>query len=372
MERIPVANTYIGEQEADAVRDVVASGWLSMGKQVRAFEEEFARAVGATHAIAVNNGTTALQVPLMAMGIDGPECEVIVPSLTYISSSNVVLYQNATLVLAECDPTTYNVTADIIEPLITDRTRAVIAVDMNGMPVDYDSILALAHRRGIRVIADSAEGLGASYKGARVGSQAPVHTFSFFPNKNITTGEGGMIVTDDDELAETMRVVRNQGQDRRYHHVALGNNFRMMEVQAAIGRVQLSRLDWLIGEKQAVAEYYDELLADCPGVSPPHRPDYVAQHSWYMYAVSLDERLDRDAVVAYLDERGIETRLSFPPVHTQPYYQQRFGHTDDSLPASLDAWSRLIDIPIWVGLTREQQETIVAELAEGCRRARRT
>jgi perosamine synthetase len=365
-----VANTYIGAEEADAVRQVVASGWLSMGRRVQEFEEAFARAVGGRSAIAVNNGTTALQIALMALEIEGPECEVIVPSLTYISTANVVLYQNAKVVLCECDPITYNTTAEIVESLITDKTKAVIVVDMNGMPADYGPILELAEKHGIQVIADSAESLGATYKGVRVGGQAPIHTFSFFPNKNITTGEGGMIVVADDGLAERMRIIRNQGQDFRYHHIALGGNFRMTEMQASIGAVQLGRLDWLIREKEAIARRYDELLAECRDILAPHRPPYVTQHSWYMYAVRLEEGIDRDKVVADLDERGIETRLSFPPVHMQPYYQQRFGYRDDSFPISAAAWGRLIDIPMWVGLSAEQQETIVETLVEVCKTRR--
>src|SRR3989344_1613921 len=234
-ERIPVANTFIGEEEAKAAYDAVKSGWISfLGPKVKEFETDFAREVNVKHAIAVSNGTAALHVALAAIGISEGD-EVIVPSLTFISTANAVLYQNAKPVLAECEPLTYNITAEEIEKRITKKTKAIIPVDMNGMPVDYDNILEVANKYNIPVVADSAESLGARYKGRKIGAIAPVHIFSFFPNKNISTGEGGMITTNDYELAKKMRIIMNQGQDYRYHHVELGYNYRMTNFQAAIG-----------------------------------------------------------------------------------------------------------------------------------------
>ncbi len=360
---IPVANTFIGEEEAKAAYEAVKSGWISfLGPKVKEFEKEFAREVGAKHAVAVCNGTAALHVSLAALGVkEGGE--VIVPSLTFISTANAVLYQNAIPVLAECDPRTYNITAEEIEKRITKKTRAIIPVDMNGMPVDYDSILSISKKHNIPVIADSAESLGALYKNRKIGSIAPVHIFSFFPNKNITTGEGGMITTNDDGLAGKMRIILNQGQDYRYHHIALGYNYRMTNIQAAVGVEQLKRLKFILNEKEKIAQKYNEALRDCKNIKTPYVPEYVKQHAWYMYTISVEN--DRDEIVKKLEEANIQTRLSFPPIHTQPFYKEKFNYSDNSLPISFSAWKKLINIPIWAGLG-EKQDYVINKLKEIC------
>ncbi len=361
-EKIPVANTSCGEDEAKAVYEVVKSGWLSMGAQVREFEKGFAEKVGALNAIACNNGTTALHTVLAALNI-GPGDEVILPSLTFISTANVVLYQGATPVLVECDPKTYNTTADIVRKKITKNTKAIIPVDMMGMPVDYDSFTEF-EKNGIPVIADSAESLGAVYKNKKIGSQCRSHIFSFFPNKNITTGEGGMIVTADAKLAETCAKIRNQGQEKRYLHTHLGYNYRMTEMQAAIGNVQLGKFEASLKEKTRLAKRYDQLLKNIPGIETPFIPEYVTQHAWYMYTVSCASQDLRDRIVKDLDERNIETRLSFPPIHDQPYYRERFGYDKNLLPVTYDAWSKLINIPLWAGMGDERQDFIIAALKD--------
>jgi len=362
-ETIPVANTYIGEEEAKAAYDVIKSGWLSTGPKVKEFEAVFAQTVGAKHAIAVNSGTAALHTVLAALDI-GPGDEVIVPSLTFISTANAVLYQGATPILAECDPKTYNITADIISSLITEKTKAIIPVDMNGLPVDYDSILSLAEKYNIPVIADSAESLGATYKERKIGSVAPIHIFSFFPNKNMTTGEGGMITTSSDSLAEKMRMIMNQGQDYRYHHILLGYNYRMTNFQAAIGLEQLKRLSFVLEEKEKIAENYSRAFVYCDNIETPHVPKYVTKNAWYMYTISVNKE-KRDQIVKELEFAGIQTRLSFPPIHTQPLYQERFGYSNDSLPISYDAWSKLINIPIWAGLG-DKQDKVIKKVIELC------
>ncbi|MGH7831160.1 MAG: DegT/DnrJ/EryC1/StrS family aminotransferase, partial [Candidatus Binatia bacterium] len=232
MRNIPLANPWIGEEEAKAVYEVAKSGWISMGDKVKEFEDVFAEYVGAKHAIAASNGTTALHLALISSRIRAGE-EALVPDITFISTANVVLYERAEPVLVECDPDTYNINLRDAEKRLTEKTRAMIAVDMNGMPVDYDRLLAFAEKHDLQLIADSAESLGAVYKGRKVGSIAPLHVFSFFPNKNVTTGEGGMITTDDDERATLLRQLRNQGQDYRYHHIHLGYNYRMTDIVAA-------------------------------------------------------------------------------------------------------------------------------------------
>lgn len=368
--RIPVATAVFTDAEADAVYDVMKSGWVTMGARVAEFEQAFARQVGAKHAIAMFNGTVTLHSILAALGI-GPGDEVIVPTLTYISSTNVVLFQGAELRLCECDPLTYNVRVEDLERVVTPRTKAVMTVDMNGMPIDYDPIVAWARARGIAVIADSAESLGAVYRGRQVGTQALVHSFSFFGNKNVTTGEGGMITTDDDGLADELRILRNQGQQGRYNHTHLGFNYRMTELQAAVGLVQLASLEQrLLGKRRVVARY-NARFAETPLMSLPHVPDYVDQHGWYMYAPAFDASVDRDAVVRDLEAAGIETRQSFPPVHTQPYYVERFGYRRDDYPVSVAAWSQLINLPISPNLPDEDVDFVAdATIAAAHRRLR--
>ena len=362
MELIPVANVTTSIEDAQAVYDVVKSGWVSKGKKVDEFEAKFAAEVGAKEALAVNNGTSALHVVLAALGI-GPGDEVILPSLTFISTANSVLYQGATPVLVECDPDTFNVTAEIIEQAITPNTKAIMPVDMNGMPVDYEEILALGAKYGIPVIADSAESLGAIYKGTKVGGIADIQCFSFFPNKAITTGEGGMITTSDVELAEKMRKILNQGQDGRYNHVVLGYNYRMCDINAALGIVQLSRLESFMQEKEKIVAQYTELLTGHDKIKQPFIPSYVDRHSWYMYAIQIEEDI-RDQVVDKLAAVNIQTRLSFPPIHIQKYYVDRFGYDPEDLPICYHTWKRLINIPIWPGLNKQQIEYVAEKVIE--------
>ena len=366
MKNVPLANPYLGEDEAKAVYDVVKSGWVSMGNKVKEFEGAFAEYVGAKHAIATNNGTTALHLALISLGIREGD-EVLLPDITFISTANVALYERATPILVECDPRTYNISLMDAENRLTRKTRAIIAVDMNGLPVDYDRVIAFAERHNLGLIVDSAESLGAVYKGCKVGSIAPLHVFSFFPNKNITTGEGGMITTDDGEVAALLRQLRNQGQDYRYHHIHLGYNYRMTDIQAALGLEQLKKVENILSAKEEIALRYDQSFRGDPDISPPFVPEYIGRHAWYMYAISLKHGLDRDRIVSVLKTRGIDTRLSFPPVHTQPYYQNRFGYVQESYPISFTAWSQLIDLPLWVGLTHKDQEYVVECLKDAVR-----
>jgi dTDP-4-amino-4,6-dideoxygalactose transaminase len=370
--RIPVATAVFTQAEAEAVYEVVRSGWVTQGPRVAAFEEAFARYVGVKHAIAMCNGTVTLHAILAALRI-GPGDEVIVPTLTYISTANVVLYQGAELRLCECDPVTYNVRVEDLEKVVTARTKAIIAVDMNGLPIDYEPIVEFARRRGITLVADSAESLGASYRGRLVGSQAPVHSFSFFGNKNITTGEGGMVTTNDDALATELRILRNQGQEGRYNHTRVGFNYRMTELSAALGLVQLDSLPQRLAAKERVAARYNSAFAGSALMSLPVVPDYVDRHAWYMYAPAFHPDVDRDQVVAQLEARGIETRQSFPPVHIQPCYVQRYGFKRHDFPISIEAWSHLINLPIGPDLQDEQVQTVIAatlQAAAACRKGK--
>lgn len=360
---IPVARPDITEADAQLVADAVRSGWVSNGPMVRKFEQSFAAAVGANHAIALNTGTAALHVSLAALGI-GPGDEVIVPSLTFISTANVVLYLGAKPILVECDPETFNTTSEIIAAAITPNTQAVIPVEMNGIPLDYAPLIKLCAERNIALIADSAEALGSECRGMRVGSQAPIHCFSFFPNKSITTGEGGMVTCSDADIAARIRQLLNQGQDGRYNHVALGYSYRMTEMQAALGISQLSRLDAVIQAKEELARFYDDNFEGVEGLSPAPRPDWATTQSWFMYSVNVHNRTVRDAVAGYLGSLGIDTRLGFPPIHNQPYYRKTFGYEPDDLPISMKVWERKIDLPSWPQMTDDQRGRVAQAVLE--------
>jgi len=361
MEFIPIANPVIREEEAKAVYDVVKSGWISMGKKVKEFEQMVCDYTGAKYAVAMNNGTSTLHTILVALGI-GPGDEVVLPTLTYISSANMVLYTGATPVLCESNPQTFNVEPHHIKEKISKRTKAFMTVDLKGMPVDFDAFISLSKGTNIPFISDSAESYGAEYKGQKVGNQALVHSFSFFANKNITTGEGGVVTTNDKGLYKKMAIIRNQGQEGRYNHTMLGNNYRMTDILAALGIEQLKRIDWLLGEKEKLAKYYTEAFSKVDFVDAPYVPSYVDRHSWYMYSITVD-RSKRDSLLEYLEKENIDTRLSFPPVHVQPYYRECFGYHPEDFPVSWDTFCRFLDIPIWAEMGEEKQDYIIKKIA---------
>lgn len=358
---IPISEPIIDEEDARAVYEVVQSGWVTQGEEVEQFEDKFSDYVGVDHAIAVFNGTVALHVLLEALGI-GEGDEVIVPTLSYVASANAVKYTGAEPVLCESDPETYNVRPDQVEPHINANTAAIMTVDMNGTPVDFEAFSKLAESHDIEFISDSAESLGAEYRGAKVGGQARAHTFSMYPNKSITTAEGGMITTNDAELADRLRTLRHQGQDGRYNHVVVGFNYRMTEMQAALGRSQLDKIDDTLAKKNAIAERYNDAISDIEGINVPTVPDYVSAHSWYMYTVSVEDPLDRDELVDFLNERGIDTRLSFPPIHTQAAYREEYGYEPHDYPVSQGAWESLVNLPISPRLTEDEQERVIGAL----------
>ncbi len=355
---IPIANTYIGPEEAEAVSQVIKGGWISMGKKVEEFEGMFTQKMGVKHAIAFNNGTSSLHAALLALGVKEGD-EVLVPTLSYISSANAVLYCGATPRFCESEAKTFNVEAAEIRKRITKKTKVIMTVDLKGMPVDFDSINKVAKEFNLPVLSDSAESLGAIYKGKWVGSQCEMHSFSFFANKNITMGEGGLLTTNDSKLADVCRIVRNQGQSERYKHVLIGNNYRLTDMVAAFGIEQFKRIEWIMEEKNRIAAYYNRAFAGHTLIKIPHVPSYVDRHSWYMYCLTLDKSVDRDHVLALLKDDGIDTRLSFPPIHLQPIYREKFGYKDNDFPESEQIFKNFVDIPCWPNMTQEMMDHVV-------------
>ncbi len=321
---IPVAAPAIVGKEKEYVLDCLESTWISSGgKYLDRFEATFARFCNVKHAIACCNGTAALHLALLALGVE-PGDEVIVPSLTFVSTANTVTYCGAKPVFVDSEPETWNINPDLVEKKITPRTKAIIVVHLYGHPVDMDPIIELARKHGLFLVEDAAEAHGAEYKGRRVGSLGSIATFSFYGNKIITTGEGGMVVTNDDSLARKVNQLKGQGMDpnRRYWFPMVGYNYRMTNVAAAIGLAQLERVDWHIARRREIAAMYFQCLKAVSGITlQPEKP--WAHNVYWMNSIVLDERLSlsRDRVKGELSEAGIETRPFFYPMHTLPMYK---------------------------------------------------
>ncbi len=368
---IPIAKPFIGEEEAEAVHRQVKSGWISMGRTVEAFEQAVAEYLGVEHVVAMNSGTATLHAALVALDV-GPGDEVLVPTLSYAASANAALYCGATPVFAEEDERTFTLSPETVEERITPRTKVVMAVDLKGMPVDYDGLLEVCNARNVALLADSAESFGAAYKGVRVGRQAAIHSFSMFANKSITTGEGGLVSTNSLELAESCRIMRNQGQSERYVHIMLGHNYRMTDVTAAFGLEQLKRVEWFLSEKNRLSHLYNEAFSGNELVETPWIPEYVTRHTWYMYCIKVAPSVDRDRLLEFMHGNGVDYRLSFPLIPLQPYYRSRFGYKEGDFPRAERIFSRFIDIPCWVGMTESEAYKVVSVVNAGIEQCTRT
>lgn len=321
-QRLPVADIDLSGRERAYLLEAFDSGRLSgSGPFVERFERGFSDYCGVSHGLACANGTVAIHLALLALGV-APGDEVIVPSLTYIATANAVTYCGATPVFADCQPDTWNISADTIHPLITDRTKGIVVVHLYGNPVDMDPVNALAREHGLFVVEDAAEAHGAEYKGRRSGTFGDIATFSFFGNKVITTGEGGMVLTDDDDLMDKMRLFRGQGMDpaRRYWFPVVGYNYRLSNLQCALGTAQLERLPEFLDRRRRLAARYTEAFADVPGITL-QEVQQGGVSSWWMFSIRVTDHAIRDRVMWALDDAGIETRPLFWPLHMLPPYE---------------------------------------------------
>lgn len=348
---IPVAEPVLGGNEKAYVNECLESGWISgSGKYVDSLEGKFAEFCGASHAVAVASGTAALHVALLALGI-GPGDEVIVPDLTYISSANAVAYCGARPIFADVDSLTWTIDPEDAARKVTARTRAIMPVHLYGHPADMDPIVALARTKNLRIIEDAAEAHGAEYKGRRVGTLGDIAVFSFYGNKIMTTGEGGMVVTDNRDLAQRVRLLKGQGMDpdRRYWFPVIGYNYRMTNLQAAIGLAQLERIEWLIERRREVAGQYGEALRHLPLVPPVEAP--WAKNVYWLYSVCVTENQNRDLLMNQLLDAGIETRPFFYPLHQMPPYFDPDG--ERTLPVTTRLAASGISLPSSATLSRE-------------------
>lgn len=361
-EFIPVATPIFNGNEKKYVDDCINSTWVSSsGKYISLFEEEFAKFCNVGHALSCSNGTVALHLALLAYGI-GVGDEVIVPTFTYVATANCVEYCGAKPIFVDCDPETWNIDPEKIEEVITPKTKGIIIVHVYGHPVDLDPIMEIANKRGLFVIEDAAEAHGAEYKGKRVGSIGDISTFSFFGNKIMTTGEGGMITTNNNELAVKMRQLKGQGVDpnRRYWFPVIGYNYRMTNIEAAIGLAQLENIDWHMAQRRRIAELYKQFLKSFPSVSVQPEKSYAKNSYWMTSILLADDLPDRDLVIQKMLEKGIETRPFFYPMHVLPMYKESVGKK--TFPVSEKISSRGINLPSSGNLSESNIELICSEL----------
>ncbi|MFD8307915.1 DegT/DnrJ/EryC1/StrS family aminotransferase [Streptomyces sp. NPDC059690] len=356
--RIRLASPDLGEEEAEAVRRVLCSGVLTNGAENEAFAQEFADRHQARFGVTFCTGTAALQAMLLAEGI-GPGDEVIVPSMTFVATATSVCHVGATPVFADIDPRTFNLDPVSVAARVTGATRAVMTVHYAGQPGDLDGLARVCAAAGVPLLEDAAQAAGARYRGRPVGTVGRSAMFSFTPAKNITTGEGGIVLTDDPGVAERLRLLRNHGQTGLYQHQSLGYNWRLTEMQAAIGRVQLRKLDGILGRKEQIVRSLTRRLTGLPGLTTPHQAS-DSRGTWALYTCLLPGI--RDQVLADLLDRGIEARIYFPPVHRQPLFARRYDGAGlaPELPVTESVAQAMLSLPVHHRLT----EAEVAEIAD--------
>jgi perosamine synthetase len=365
-EPITMSAPDISDRERQLVQEVLSSGILSGGRFLEEFERRIGGLCGGRPAVGVSSGTAGLHTAVIAAGLR-PGDEVVTTSFSFVSSANCVLYERASPVFADIDPVTLNMDPASVEAAITPRTRGIIAVHVFGQPVDMDPVLEIARRRGLFVIEDACEALGAEYKGRPAGTLADAGVFAFYANKQITTGEGGVVVSGRDDVAAAIRALRNQGRapgDTWLQHSRLGFNYRLSELHAAIGVGQLERLDALLANRARVARGYTERLAGDDRIELPYIASTTTRMSWFVYVVRLQHGIDRDWVIRELQDRGIPGRAYFPPIHLQPYMREQLGCGPGLLPVTERESARTLALPFHGALTDPQLDYVCAHLRD--------
>ena len=374
MEMIPYGKQTIEQDDIQAVVDVLQSDFLTTGPKIAEFEQTVADYVGAKYAVAISNGTSALHAACFAAGI-GPGDEVITTPLTFAASANCVLYCGGTPVFADVDPKIYNIDPEDIRRKITDKTKAIIAVHLAGQPCDMDAIHSIAREHGLIVIEDGAHALGSVYKGKKVGSMSDMTTFSFHPVKPITTGEGGMIVTDNEDFYKKMVLFRSHGITRDdsmmtrndgpwfYQQFDLGYNYRITDIQCALGCSQMKKLDRFLARRKEIVARYNEAFADCDNIITPYQLSDT-ESGWHLYIVQV-KNCDRRKVFENMREKGIGVNVHYIPVYMHPYYQEH-GYENVHCANAEEIYSHIISLPLYPGLTSEQQDYVIDTLKSLC------
>ncbi len=374
---IPMSSPDLSEAERSAVHAVLCTPHLSMGSEIRAFERAIQDYTGSRFAIGVNSGTAGLHLCVLAAGITEGDLVITTP-FSFVASTNVLLFERAAPVFVDVDPHTGNIDPGLVQQALADlaegghhanrwlprkglqpgaQVKAILPVDVFGQPADWDPLLDSAQRYGLKVIEDSCEAIGATYKGRQAGTFGDFGVFAFYPNKQITTGEGGMIVTNDEQAAAKMLALRNQGRapgDTWLQHTYLGYNYRLDELSAALGKVQMGRLSALLDQRERVANWYAERLAEIPGVQAPQVVTATSRMSWFVYVVRFDPRINRDEIAQRLNQAGVPCRPYFLPIHLQPYMVERFGFEPGDFPVTEDLGRRGLALP-FSGVMSEAQ-----------------
>ena len=383
-EFLPFHVPLIEDEDVRAVVQVLKSGWITTGPKVKAFEEAFARYVGARHAVAVSSCTAALHLALEAIGLREGD-EVLLPTMTFTATAEVVAYFKAKPVLVDCEPNYFNLDVRDAARKVNSRTKAVIPVHFAGHPCDMEAIADLAEAHHLRVIEDAAHALPARYKGRTIGTLSPLTAFSFYATKTITTGEGGMVTTDDDSLASRISLMRLHGMSRdawkryaaegswRYEVLEAGHKYNLTDIQAALGLVQLAKCDTMWRRRAALAERYNQGLSSLDVFRIPQvAPD--VQHAWHLYVVLVEPkvlRIHRDQVIKELRQRGIGTAVHFIPLHLHPYYQREWGYRSGQFPVAEEYFDRCVSLPIYPGMRDQDAARVIEALHDIARKFRR-
>ncbi|MBL0389251.1 DegT/DnrJ/EryC1/StrS family aminotransferase [Tumebacillus sp. ITR2] len=360
---IPLSGPDIGEREKELVLEVLQSGHLGLGPKAVEFERMMAAYAGTKYAISCNSGTSGLHMLVRAMGISDGD-EVITTPFSFVASSNCVLFERAKPVFVDIDEATYNMDVSQIEAKITERTKAILPVHVFGQPANMTEIRRIADKYNLRIIEDSCEAIGAKWKGKSAGSLGDAGVFAFYPNKQLTTGEGGIVVTDDEELANLCFSLRNQGRGENglwLDHVRLGYNYRMDELSAALGVAQMERVDEILSRRAKVADLYFEKLREVPGIILPQSVA-DADVSWFVYVIRFAEHLNRDEIMVSLSKEGIGCRPYFTPIHLQPFYKEQFGFQEGDFPVTEHVAKGTLAIPFFTNMTEAQVDGVVEAL----------
>lgn len=376
-EFLPFSRPSISREAINEVVACLESGWITTGPRVKKFEDELRRYLQAPHALALSSATAGLHLALAALELKAGD-EVITTPMTFAATLNTIVLSGGQPVLVDVEPDTYNMDVSRLAQAITPRTRAIVPVHFAGLPVDLDPLYELANQRGLRVIEDAAHAIGTEYKGKRIGAFGDTQVFSFHPNKNITTGEGGCVATRDDKLAEKIALLRFHGMDREawnrfgktgsqhYEIITPGYKYNMMDIQAALGLHQLPALDGFIRRRTELAQRYQRLLADWPQWTLPGAPKFAHRHAWHLYTPLINAEsagMDRDVFMQRMKERNIGTGLHYRAVHLYSYYREHFGFKQGDFPHAEAISDRIVSLPLFPGMRDADQDRVISAMA---------
>ena len=372
--KVPLSSPDIDEKDIQGVINVLKSRFLSIGPKILEFEEKMAEYVGRKHTVAVNSGTSALHLIVKGLGIGEGDLVITTP-FSFIASSNCILFERAEPLFVDIDEHTLNLDPDKTDEQLKNmkqeelkKIKAIIVVDSFGQPADWDRFKKIARKYNLILIEDSAEALGSEYKGIRCGSFGEAGVFAFYPNKQITTGEGGILVTDNEELAMLARSMRSQGRGESgewLDHERLGYNYRMDELSSALGCSQMERIEEILEKRSNVAEIYNKKLAEIKEAQIPYISPNTTRMSWFVYVIHLKKGINRDGVIKYLNQEGVQCKPYFTPIHLQPFYGEMFGYKEGDFPITEDVAGRTIALPFFNNLKKEQIDYVVEKLKEG-------